>query len=441
MTVPSDHLRTTAPGGGGRPRAGPGAGDGGLVGRYLALGLALGRHVDGLVDAYYGPPEIAVRARQGALCPPGVLIAEARRLLADLHSGMPLQGPGRGAAGDEERPVGAAGAPSGADSGRRRWLAAQVRGLETTARRVGGEPIGYADEVEACYGVRPQPVPEDVLAAAHHQLDEALPGTGPIGERLADWREAHAVPADRLSAAITSLAEELRRRTAAVIGLPDGEEVAFELVSQQPWSGFNWYHGGLRSTVAVNTDLPVLSLALPHLVAHEAYPGHHTEHSRKEVGLVRGRRWLEETIFLVGTPQCLLAEGLADLGLEVLAGPQHQVLASELFRPLGIRYDEEIAIRVAEASEVLASARANAAWRLHADGADVGTVTQELSRWALLPSARAAKAVEFLVHPTWRAYVTCYVDGLRLCRQYVAGDPARFVRLVSEQVVPADLST
>ena len=30
-----------------------------VVERYLTLGLRLGRHVDGLVDAYYGPPELA----------------------------------------------------------------------------------------------------------------------------------------------------------------------------------------------------------------------------------------------------------------------------------------------------------------------------------------------------------------------------------------------
>ena len=27
--------------------------------RYLRLGLGLGKHVDGLVDGYYGPPELA----------------------------------------------------------------------------------------------------------------------------------------------------------------------------------------------------------------------------------------------------------------------------------------------------------------------------------------------------------------------------------------------
>ncbi len=414
--------------------AGVGAAGGadGLVGRYLALGLALGRHVDGLVDAYYGPPGLQARAAEGGPLPPGELAAQARRLLADLDAGMPLDAPDGGAGRADA-------ASAGGEATRRRWIAAQVRGLLTTASRLDGAPIGYADEVEACYGVRPAPLPEDAFADAHRRLDEALPGSGSLAERLVTWRESHAVPVERLPAAIASLAEDLRERTAATVGLPEGEHVEFELVSDRPWSGFNWYLGGLRSRVAVNTDLPVLSLSLPHLVAHEAYPGHHTEHSRKEVGLVRRRRWLEETIFLVGTPQCLLAEGLADLGLEVVAGRGHHGVAAEHFRSLGIRYDGEVAARVADAGEVLAAARANAAWRLHAEGVDAQTVTAELVRWALLPPARAAKLVEFLVHPTWRAYVTCYVDGLRLCRSFVGGDAARFERLVTEQLVPADL--
>src|SRR6185437_5612389 len=133
---------------------------------------------------------------------------------------------------------------------------------------------------------------------------------------LVAWRESLAVEPEVLERAVASLAEDLRERTDRLFGLPDGEHVEFELVTDRPWSGFNYYLGNLASRVAINVDLPVLSSSLAHLVAHEAYPGHHTEHSRKEVGLVRGRRFLEESIFLVGTPQCLIAEGLADLGLE-----------------------------------------------------------------------------------------------------------------------------
>ncbi len=400
-----------------------------LVERYLTLGLRLGRHIDGLVDAYYGPPDLAAAADAEPRRPPAGLVGEARDLLAAIDAGETLEPSAVGAVRGD-----------GSGAARRHWLRAQVRGLLTTARRLAGEPIGYADEVEACYGVRPSRIDEAVLEAAHRRLDEVLPGSGPLAERLVTWRESHAVPVDRLPAAIGTLAEDLRERTRVLFGLPDGERVDFDLVSGQPWSGFNYYLGDLRSRVAVNTDLPVLSTGLAHLVAHESYPGHHTEHTRKEVGLVRRRQWWEESIFLVGTPQCLLAEGLADLGLEVVMGrrPEEEIAAH--LRPLGIRYDAEVVAAVSEAGEALGAVRQNAAFRLHEDGADADVVTDEVARWGLLSPERAGKAVEFLTHPTWRAYLTCYVEGLPLCRAFVDGDPARFDRLLSEQLTPDGLA-
>jgi hypothetical protein len=386
-----------------------------LIDDYLELGLALGRHIDGMVDAYYGPPELAARVAAEPIRPPTELEARGRRLLADLV------------------------ADSALDAARRQFLIAQVRGLRTTAAKLAGQAIGYADEVEACYGVRPEMVPEDTFAAAHRRLDEVLPGSGPLAERYVTWREAQAVPADKLRVAVDSLAEDLRARTKALFGLPDDERVDFDLVTNQPWAGFNYYLGNLRSRVVINVDLPVLSTSLGHLVAHEAYPGHHTEHCRKEVGLVRRRRHLEETIFLVGTPQCLLAEGLADLGLEVVAGRRPEPVIAEHLRPLGIAYDADLVAQLSAAGESLGQVRGNAALLLHTDGADVDTVVDYLARWSLLSRPRAAKAVQFLTDPTWRAYIFCYISGVDLCRRFVAGDPARFARLITEQLTPADL--
>jgi hypothetical protein len=402
----------------------------GLVDRYLRLGLRLGRHIDGLVDAYYGPPAVADAAATEPVQSPRQLAAEARSLLADIDAGGALE-PSDGSTGGTSEASSAAA--------RRRWLRAQSVGLLTTAGKLAGDAIGYADEVEACYGVRPTRVDESTFADAHRRLDGVLPGDGPLADRLVAWRESHAVPVERLRPAIDSLAEELRDRTRTLFGLPDGEHVEFELVSNQPWSGFNYYLGDLQSRVAVNTDLPVLSTSLAHLVAHESYPGHHTEHTRKEVGLVRRRHWWEESIFLVGTPQCLLAEGLADLGLEVVVGRRPEAVVAEHLRPLGIRYDAEVVAAVAEAGEALGAVRQNASFRLHEDGADPETVIDEVARWGLLSRERASKSVEFLTHPTWRAYLTCYVEGLPLCRSFVGGDPARFDRLLSEQLTPADL--
>ncbi|HEX6395128.1 MAG TPA: hypothetical protein VFZ97_16965 [Acidimicrobiales bacterium] len=386
-----------------------------LVDDYLKLGLALGRHIDGLVDAYYGPAELADQAAAGPPESPSSLADKGRRLLGDL-------------AVDGE--LGAS---------RRAWLAAQVRGLYTTARKLAGEQISYLDEIEDSYGVRPRMVPEDELSEAHKRIDEVLPGSGRLEERYVAWREKQVVPADLLGRAVDSLAEDFRERTGKAFGLPEGERVDFELVTNKPWSGFNYYLGGLRSKVAINVDLPVPSTNLGPLVAHEAYPGHHTEHCRKEVGLVRQRSQLEETIFLVGTPQCLLAEGLADLGIEVIAGRRPEPVVAEHLKPLGIPYDPGLVGHLAVAGEALGAVRGNAAILIHDRGMEPTEAVDYIARWGLLPTARAEKMVEFLVDPTWRAYVFCYIEGVRLCRAYVSGDPARFQRLVTEQVTTAEL--
>ncbi|HVX16842.1 MAG TPA: hypothetical protein VHA73_02325 [Acidimicrobiales bacterium] len=392
------------------------------VGRYLELGLRLDRHLSGVVDAYYGPPDLASRVRAEPPRPPAALRADAERLVADLDGG----------AGDLAAP-------------RRRWLRAQVVGLVTVAAKLAGAHVDYVDEVEQCYGVRPSHVDESEIEAAHREIDAVLPrGAGVAGDTLADryhaWRESQRVPTDRLEPAIRSLADDFRARTDALFVLPDGEHVEFVLETDKPWSGFNYYLGGLRSRVAINVDLPVLSTSLGHLVAHEAYPGHHTEHCRKEVGLVRSRHQLEESIFLVGTPQCLLAEGLADLGLEVLLGDAPEPVLAEHLHDLDIPYDAEVVARLRVAGERLSAVRGNVALRLHEDGASPDEAIDYYQRWGLLSRERAAKAVQFLTDPTWRAYISCYVEGLPLCRRFVSGSPDRFARLLNEQLLPADLA-
>ena len=55
--------------------------------RYLLLGLRLGRHVEGLVDAYVGPTELAAAVAVEPLTDPAVLVTDTDALLADLEDG------------------------------------------------------------------------------------------------------------------------------------------------------------------------------------------------------------------------------------------------------------------------------------------------------------------------------------------------------------------
>jgi hypothetical protein len=383
-----------------------------VVRRYIELGLRLNRHVDGLVDGYFGPPEIAAAVDADPVRAPTDLVAEAVALRESLD---------------------------GLEPRRARWLDAQLLGLETVARRVAGEDIAFADEVERCYGIRPRRIPEADFEAAHRALDELLPGTGSLAERFQAWQDGDALSRDQLAPLAEGMADDLRRRTAGAFGLPDGESLRFELVSNEPWGAYNYYEGDLHSRVAINTDIPLAAERALHLVAHETYPGHHAEHVCKEQFLVRDAGLLEESILLIGTPQAMISEGIAETGARTLLGDGVEELGAEHLARLGIDFDPELARAVLRAKAPLEGVPGNVALMLHEDGASPQEATAYLSRWRLTSEPRAAKTVEFLTDPLWRSYMTTYTDGERVASAWIDGDPQRFRRLLTEQMTPADL--
>jgi hypothetical protein len=300
--------------------------------------------------------------------------------------------------------------------------------------------VGFVEQVEAYFQARPTMGDEASYADAHRQLAALLPGDGPLGERYAAYRKATETPPDRLREAVDAWSSLLRDRVRAEYPLPTAERVEYEIVGDKPWSGFNYYLGDFRSKVAINSDLPVGLGVLPQLVAHESYPGHHTEHCRKE-HLLAARA--EMHIFLVNTPECLMAEGLADLGLLALgleAG--WGALATDLYADLGIRYDGERAEALGAAATQLGPLLQDAALLLHDQGAAEDDVVAYLQRWGLQPPERARKSIQFLTDPLWRAYVSTYVEGERLLRGWLEARPAgqavaeRFVRLLDEPLTP-----
>jgi hypothetical protein len=377
---------------------------------YVELGLRLGRHVDGLVDAYFGDPAVKKRIDAEPLAEPATLADDAGRLLAEVD-------------GDDQRA---------------RWLRGQLVGLETVARKLAGEEFSFADEVERCYGVRPRRTPEAEIDAAHSGLDAALPGNGSLAERYQHWRESQVVPAENLGAVLSDIAEELRRRTRDVVGLPEGESYELQLVTDEPWSAYNYYEGELRSRIAVNTDVPMATNFLTQLMAHELYPGHQTEHAWKEQLLLREAGQTEASILMIGTPESLIAEGIAGLAVEMVLEDE-DAFSADLLARYGIAYDADVARAVKAVRRPLARVPDNAAMMIYEDGATEGAAFEYLKERALMSDRRATQAMKFVTDSIWRSYITTYEDGYELCRTWVAGDSARFKRLLTEQLTPADL--
>lgn len=388
---------------------------------YVRLGLRFDRLEAGFADAYTGDPRIRAEIGDEPAPTPEQLRDQARALLTELDG-------------------------AGLDADRTEYLRGQLGGLECTARKLSGEPVAFLDEVAAYFQVDVALGDPAVYAAAHAELEALLPGVGSLAERYAAHRRREECPPDRLESAVHALSSALRDTARAQYGLPEVETVRYEVVTDQPWSGFNYYEGDYRSRVAINADLPHRLSHLPHLVAHEAYPGHHTEHCRKERGLVERAARTEHTIFLVNTPECLMAEGLADLGIEASVGEGWGPWAADILGDLGLRFDGHLAERISAAAAPLNRVRQDAAVLLHDRGADADDVVAYLQRWSLVSEERARQQIRFLTHPLWRAYITTYVEGYDLLSRWLAARRAgesvagRFVRLLDEPLTPAVLT-
>ena len=400
-----------------------------IAAEYLLLALRLDQRIPGLVDGYFGPASIKAQVDMEQGRSPARLREDARLLRDRVATEIP-------------------------DVDRRAWLDAQLVALESHAAGLAGDPLPYEEHVARCMGFAPPRHPDAEFDAARAVIDELLPGDAPLVDRLGAWDRELEVAVDRLPAVVDWLVERFRGHAARDFGLPDGEDLRVSLVSGQPWSGYNWFDGGRRSRVDINTDLPVRAPDLVHTVAHETYPGHHLEHAWKEADLVEGQGRLEASVLLINTPECPVSEGLADLGVGFAVPPEdHADLLIELFEraglalaaePLIARATAERAVALAPARRDLAAIRGNAAHLRHADGRSHDQVLEYLREVGGYAPATAAKRLEFIEHPLWRTYVFVYAEGGALLRRWVeAVAPTdrvgRFGRLLHEQVTPGRL--
>ena len=119
------------------------------------------------------------------------------------------------------------------------------------------------------------------------------------------YRRADEIPQNRVDECVRAFSGALREQVRAIFPLPDSRS------SSSRWWATN------RGRIQLPRRLPVeggdqhrshtTHVESADLIAHEAYPPH-TEHCREEQLLVGGGQ-RRQTIFLVNTPQCLMAEG------------------------------------------------------------------------------------------------------------------------------------
>jgi hypothetical protein len=380
-----------------------------LAERYVRLAHGIHAHFDGFIDSYIGPLDWSE---------PGSLDLNA---LEDQCSQL-------------ETEVAALEAAS-----RRAFLTAQVRAMRTILRLKRGENLSFTEETRGLYDIEPERTPEAVFEAGLETLEGLLPGVGPIMDRWQALRDRVLVPPEKLPNVLEVLNTDFRARTKRLYPLPEIESIELALVNNKPWGGYNWYLGQARSRVEINTDLPSYLYTLPDLIAHEGYPGHHTERVFKDRLFQQGHA--EYSLQLLNAPEAVLAEGIATNALEVIAAPEEMPeLLYGLARGAGLNVslEELLAItQVYNAMAALDDVGCNATLRFYQDGASENEVLEYLGHYGLQTPERARKGLEFIRHA--RGYIFTYSVGYRLVNQARQQDANMFYRLLSEPFTPGQL--
>jgi hypothetical protein len=398
---------------------------------YVKLGLTVGQYDGDFVDAYYGPDSLKPKTEPLKTFPKDSLLANANSLMNDLRT---------------------IANTSKIDTNKIRanWMADQLIAFSRRIRIFSGEERAFDEESRELFGVAAPVYTDDFFKTQIALLDSILPGKGNVNDRFQKLANKFIIPKDKLDPVIKAAIAEARKRTLAHYQLPAGETFTLEYVTNKPWSGYNWYKGGYKSTVQINTDLKIFIDRAIDVGSHESYPGHHVYNMLLEKNLYHDKGWVEISLYPLFSPQSLIAEGSANYGIEVaFPGDDKIKFAKGVLLPLagldtaGVDlYFKALAIK-----GTLNYARNEAARGLINNTMSQDKALSYLKKYCLMNDETAQKSISFI--KKYRSYVINYNYGQDLVKNYIESNggtakaPAKrwelFGKLLSQEVEPVSL--
>jgi hypothetical protein len=383
-----------------------------LIERFVRLAHGINTHNPDFIDAYFGNPEWT----QPHTTDLNALETETLELLDLANSLDPLE--------------------------RRRSLEAQLRAALTSIRLQRGDEVSYHDEVTGLYDILPERASQERIDQAIASMDSSLPGTGSVFERWEQAQSRFEVPAEHLPRLVEVLDHELQQRSRKLFKLPQGEHCDYQYDADIPFYA-NQYQGGGHSISIVSTGEPTTVTRLPVVIAHECYPGHHTEQVLKEK-YVSQNGWHEFGLHLLHSPQSVVAEGIATTAIETIMDDEEIVNLTQRLAALAkldLSLDEIRAQLLADRGHrELNHVASNASLMLHQEHRPKAEVLEYLMTYRGGTLHEAERGVEML-NSIMKSYIFTYTAGKDLVEElWQNGDRIRwFERLLTEPVTPSQL--
>jgi hypothetical protein len=207
---------------------------------------------------------------------------------------------------------------------------------------------------------------------------------------------------------------------------------------------YNHYLGEYKSRIEINTDLPMQVNGLAITIAHEGYPGHHTELCMKEAKLIRQMDYREHLVTLINSPWCVITEGIATSALEtILTDQEFEDLYREEILPRAdmSHLDPKQIMAITRAERKMRDLWGNAAFMLHDQKKSTDEIVSYLQKYEMSTEKEANRAIQFMSGPLDRSYIFTYTAGYDLLEELfsIADRETYFARLLEEPVTPGQI--
>jgi hypothetical protein len=295
---------------------------------------------------------------------------------------------------------------------RKMFLQGMIRSVSTATKMLAGASPSFEEKVTQLVGAPAGREDAALIEDARARLDAVLKRSGfvngSLGERIAAWEEARAIPAEQIETVFRELMSQAKAKTDEMIFDTGDYDMVLNPVRGMFYTARCSFNEGKMD---LNFDLSFTRAALKHLVCHEVYPGHSTQLLSTKAAVDAGEAPVDALLITTDAITGCVQEGIGDQGVHLIDFVEDD--------------DDEIHI---ELRRVRSAAQTSAAWMLMVEGVPREDVANYLRTTAMGQEAWVQGRLRMAAHPFRGPFISSYWAGNEV------------VRKVRERVTEADRS-
>ena len=330
------------------------------------------------------------------------------------------------------------------ENSRKKFIKKHLLAFQTILEILNNDNISLKKQVKNILDLDLVWTDEKVFEEGLKLFKDGLPGSGDLNQRYNEWLQRNTYFFDdnqKMLSLINELIKVVRDYSKNIVNIPN-DDVIVELVSNKNYGASTRYIGNLKSKLKINKDIPFNFFQAIPLIAHELYPGHHTEFLMKEKYLVHDKGYFENQVFLLNSPQLVVSEGIGEIAFDMIISNDYflSYLVNDIYRKYKIKINDVNLKSLLQASRINSIDQiANNAVMMFEDGRSEDEIKKYVGKYTLQPDFMLEHLLSNIKSSQFKKiYSITYYQGKKLVQDYInrGNKIKRFNELLKIQSYP-----